>query len=78
MLSNDLLIYTIYRHPRDFPDKFVVRVFCVGTGAPEPVPVYEPHAVVGTLEEARLSIPYGLVSICRSDGDHLSVVESWL
>lgn len=74
---NALVVYTIYRKPKDFPDKFVVRVFCISEG-PEPIPAAKPHAVVDTLEEARLSVPPHLVGITRSPGDDPSIVETWL
>lgn len=68
-------MYTIYEHPRDFPNGFVVRRWTV-TGAPEPVrgeATY--HASIG---EARRAVPQGLTLIPRSPDDDPKVLESWL
>lgn len=69
-----LKIWTIYDHPKDFPDSFVARKF-IG---------YEPTKeilVAGTLPEIRQVIKKSsgkLHRIHRSPDDDPKIVESWL
>lgn len=68
-------IWVIYDHPRDFPDKWVVRRQWVEQG----VIHFDKQAfLVDTLEEARECIPPGLVRFLRSPDDDPVIVESWL
>jgi hypothetical protein len=70
--SDSLEIYTIYDHPRDFPDYYVVTKALVGTNL---------SIVFGraeSLDEARDLIPEGLHWMPRWDGDDPVIVEVWL
>lgn len=71
-----LTVYTIYDNPTDFPGKFVVRKHNVVAGAA--VPENDPHAVMDTLDDARKSIPEGMVNILRLPEDEPQIVESWI
>jgi hypothetical protein len=71
-----LCTYTIYDHPLDCPEKFVVRQFVVATG-PDPVPG-PIVAETETLAEAREAIPRGLICFPRQPGDDPVIVETWL
>lgn len=69
-------MWTIYDHPRDFPDDFVARKFLVsGRG---------PRATLDVLcfrdiEAARQSmISMGLTRIQRDPNDEPQIVEVWL
>lgn len=77
MNSDTLRSYTIYRNPRDFPGKYVVRGFDLRSG-PNPLPDPEPLAVVDTLEEAQAAIPPGLFNIHRFPADEPQIVETWI
>jgi hypothetical protein len=78
-LPDVLRAYTIYDHPRDCPEKFVVRQFLIGVSAAEVEPVPGPLvAVSDTLHEAREAIPPGLVCFPRQEGDDPKIVETWL
>jgi hypothetical protein len=74
--ADELVIWTVYCNPRDYPGKFVVRPFRAWAG--EPMPDAEPHFVGDTLEGARASIPTGLVCLGPSPGDDPVIVETWL
>lgn len=71
----NLVIFTIYDHPKDCPDKFVVRKQSIAKGQ------IISHPVTGyadNLEAARKLIPQGLFCIGRTPGDEKQIVESWL
>ena len=55
-----LVVYVVYKDPKDFPDKYVVRSQRAVTGAVlvSPDPLY----VGDSLEKARASIPPGFIS----------------
>jgi hypothetical protein len=72
---SELAMYTIYRNPRDYPGRFVVRRSLVGT---EICKDAEPLIVCDSLEEARDAIPGELVCITRSIEDDPVIVETWL
>ncbi len=75
--SLELVILTIYDHPRDYPDDFVVRRW-VGRGLNEPVPDRDPYARVETLEEARALVPKDYSHTPRVAEDDPKIVESWI
>lgn len=68
--------YVIYKRPMDYPDNFVVRCYMIGKAKLFIDTI--PHLVCDTLEEARQSIPHGLVRTEREDKDALCVVETWI
>lgn len=67
--------FVVYRSPRDYPGKFVVRRWSIEAAGPSP---REVRAVVGTLEAARSKIPRGLFMFVRSAEDDPCIVETWL
>lgn len=72
-----LVIFTIYRHPSDFPKHYVVR------GAIDVLEANVQAALLfaclcDTLEEARQSLPWPMTWIGRDDDDEPQIVESWL
>lgn len=71
-----LPMFVIYKHPLDFPNDFVVRLWDCGRG---PCPIATPFALTApTLEEARAAIPRHWTRIARSEGDDRCIVESYL
>lgn len=48
------MLYVIYQCPKDYPDKYVVRLWKLD------IPVDPPIAVVDTIEDARANVPEGL------------------
>lgn len=72
-----LVVYGIYDHPEDHPDKFVVRRWKVVPGSLVPVP--DQHCeFAATLEDARKHVPHHCVNIGRSFSDVPALVESWI
>lgn len=72
---NDLTMWTIYKSPFDYPDKYVVRQHIVRSG----VVVASPKCVVvWTLADARKQVPHGLVNLGRMDEDEPQIVETWV
>ena len=72
--------YTIYRNPRDYPGRCVVRGWTIvrGEHQHELIVDAEPLAIVDTVEEARAAVPPGLVRLDRLPGDDPVIVEVWL
>jgi len=70
-----LLMFTVYDHPSDHPDVFVVRVWRIYPGRAEPT---KQHWVSRTLEGARSLLPPGLNRIVRAVDDDPVIVESWI
>ena len=73
-----LQTWTIFRHPRDYPNSYVVRRFDIVPGSREPVPSMYPHAIGPTLEAVRQTIPPGLMRFDRHPMDEPQIVEIWM
>ena len=74
-MSDALQLWTIYDHPRDYPDVFVARMFLVdakGWFATDKVVTAE------SLEHLRLKLPPGLYRLRRHADDDAKIVEVWL
>ena len=74
--SIPLYLWTVYDNPTDFPGQFVVRRFTVT--AAEVRRGDNPWSVKDTLEEARKTLPPGLVCMGRTSLDDSKIVETWL
>ncbi|MGL5922209.1 hypothetical protein [Chroococcidiopsis sp.] len=68
--------YTIYAHPRDYPNHFVMRVFKIKPNV-APIPTGA-VAIAPTLEEIRMSIPIECVRIERDERDDPVIIETWI
>lgn len=77
---NDLLIWTIYERPGDYPNSFIARPFSTLVGASQGGEPYgmRCHLEAATLNELRLLLPMGLTRLDRSPGDESAIVETWL
>lgn len=69
-------MWTVYRHPRDYPDKYVARLFEVDARGPRPIGVIEVADKLTHLQDLMLDM--GLVKLMRSPEDDPVIVESWL
>jgi len=67
--------WVIYDHPRDYPDKFVMRRWEIGRGL---VMATDDMALADTLEEARAQVPAGRYRLEREADDDPVIVEMWL
>ena len=70
-----LQIWTIYDHPSDYPDRWVVRWMLVTKGELIKSKMAQLYA---TLEEARAGLPPGLICIGRNADDDPVIKEVWL
>jgi hypothetical protein len=72
---NVFTMFTVYNHPSDFPDHFVVR----RGFATRKVMVHTPFYRLGTtLEEVRRQIPQGFDLIMPDPEDDPVIVEIWI
>lgn len=68
--------WVIYRHPSDYPDKFVLRrhdIFPNATYAPS-----SEFYLADSLEEVRQYIPPDMTRMSRWPGDEPCIVETWI
>lgn len=75
-----MTIWVIYDHPKDFPDKFVLRPHFVvsdGEDGAREMPSWQ-EWIGDTLDEVRKRVPWGLACFPRDEGDDPRIVESWL
>lgn len=77
MADDALSIWTVYDHPRDFPNSFIARRFELG---PDGEPFATPDIVLAeTLEKVRRPlIDAGLSRLDRNALDDPAIVETWL
>jgi hypothetical protein len=71
-------VYTIYDHPADYPEHWVIRAWRILAHSADPEPRPEGVVLVTTLEAARAAIPPGLARLPRQVNDDSKIVESWL
>ena len=69
--EDKLTFWTVYQHPKDFPQSWVVRPHDVPGG-----PRVECF-VCNSLLEARMFIPPGLVRLARYEDDEPQIYETW-
>lgn len=73
--NQTLPIWTVYQSPRDFPGKFIARLFVISRGYPAPTTL----AVVGdNLDDVRRCISAGLFRTVRWKDDDPCIVETWI
>jgi hypothetical protein len=70
-----LSMWTVYDHPKDFPEGYVARRFdCTAEG-----PVATHNAYTGSLELLRETLlAAGLIRLDRQADDEPQIVETWL
>lgn len=71
-LENAVTIYTVYRQPKDYPDKFVIVKFF------NDVRDDKIFSIADTLEDVRKTLPRGLYRLNRHMDDDRVIVETWL
>ncbi len=74
--GDELVIYTIYERPSDYPDKFVVRAHAVGSDGKQYVS--QECKLADSLKEARSHIPPDKVRMQRQPADDPVIVETWI
>jgi hypothetical protein len=73
--SDQLTIWAIYKHPLDYPGKWVLRGHDIGSGTVDPRP---DCVVADSYEEIVAQLPRGLVKIQRDPNDDQVIYETWL
>jgi hypothetical protein len=73
-MGGDLTVWTIYAHPLDYPNGYVVAEWITdGTGPKRGTALYAPD-----LDAARKLIPPNLYRMNRSPDDDPTIAETWL
>lgn len=68
--------YTIYDHPADYPDDYVVRQWHIVKGMDEPVAGF--CISLPSLEHVRQCVPPGLTQTMRHPEDDPYILETWV
>jgi hypothetical protein len=71
----ELEVYTIYDHPSDYPNHFVVRKWLIRGDKPIPTDWIRASK---SLKVVRKYIPFDRVRIERSIEDNRYILESWI
>ena len=74
--GDELVMYTIYDHPRDYPDNYVVRAFILTSEGKQYAS--EECKLADSLEEARKFVPPDKVLTKRYPHDDPVIVETWI
>jgi hypothetical protein len=69
-------IWAIYNNPSDYPGKWVVRGYGVGTNGS--AHRHEDCIVADSLPQARAALPPGLYNLGRAAFDDPAIHESWI
>lgn len=76
-MSEEMFFYTVYDHPKDYPDHFVVRRFLITPGKAIPQP--DIYLQKDNLDELRHELfNLGLFPIGRDKSDDPVIVETWI
>jgi hypothetical protein len=70
-----LHIWTVYDHPKDYPDHYVARLSLIGAGVVQPT---NAMFTADTLEEIHRLLPPGMTCLPRQEQDDPVIVEVWL
>jgi hypothetical protein len=75
-MRHALPIFTISKHPTDFPQHYTVHARIICAGGETLLAAY--CGLYDSLDEARADIPSRLYCIPRHDDDETQIVEVWL
>lgn len=73
-----LSLWTIYKHPRDYPQHYVARRSEIGGQPGSGIKITDDMFTADTLNELRALLPLGLVCIPRLEHDDPVIVEVWM
>ena len=74
-MGDPLIVYTVYKHPSDYPEQWVVRRSEVHPG--EIRTDLEPLIVTSSLRDARRAVPPFLYRQPRDPNDDPVIYEIW-
>ena len=75
-MKKEMVMWTIYDHPSDYPNSFVLREWLVLPDGQQPTGIVIRCDVIEPLRKQMLEA--GLVCIPRSVDDDPKIVESWI
>lgn len=67
-----MYLYVVYKHPTDYPGKFVLRRWW------NDKPEKKPMLVADTLEEARTKIPKWAIRLAKPENEDPVILETWI
>jgi hypothetical protein len=70
-----MLFFTIYDHPKDYPDHFVARGWLIEDGEAKPTNAL---LFAESLENLRKQLPVGLFCLTRHENDDPNIIETWI
>jgi hypothetical protein len=70
-----LLIWTVYDHPGDYPDWYVARPSII---RPKTMGALPMHLIAKDLDTLRALLPNGLTRLARQPGDDMFILEVWV
>lgn len=76
-MSDLLEMFVVYKYPRDYPDKFVVRRWGINRGE-SAKPDQDWFFLADTLEGVRGHVPRHCVKLERDPNDEPQIVEVWI
>ena len=71
--GGDLLMWTIYRSPKDYPGKFIARPHSIRRQI-----AYRCHLAADDIYQLRNLLPRGLTRINRDPNDEPQIMETWM
>ncbi len=71
-----LEMFVVYRHPRDYPERYVLRRWWVSAGVQSPDDDW--FYLADTLDQIREYVPAGCVRLERDPKDQPQIVEVWV
>jgi hypothetical protein len=74
-MPDKLKIYTVYDHPKDYPNNYVIRGYTIDG---KPLPDEEPLLFTNLDVGRQLMEAAGKTRISRAPEDDPCIVESWL
>ncbi len=74
--DHPVTVWAIYREPRDFPGRWVLRGHEVVPG--RGLRAHSFCFLADTLDEARAKVPAGAKRFRRAPGDHPAIQECWM
>jgi hypothetical protein len=77
-LKPEMLQFTIYEKPADYPENWVVRQWELYASSKGTLIVPGPHRIAWNLEGARELIPLGQYRLGRNTEDDPYIVETWI
>jgi len=76
--KEQLTIWVIYKHPTDYPTKYVARKWTTTDSKEKILLPTEFRLIADTIEEIRNKLPKSLTKVERDVTDDPCIVETWM